>query len=189
MSGHHKWSTVRREAETRRLRGLAARDGEEIAHRDANGDWILTWHPPPIAPEGIPHGAAGICVTDDGGIVLISEDGERWSIPGGRPEGNETPEATLRREMWEEACATVVAATLLGFSRGECIAGSQTGRVIVRSLWRAEVELAPWEPQFEIAHRRVVAATDVVDTLAMRDGNLRIICRALDEAARVASDD
>lgn len=128
-------------------------------------------------------------MTDDGGIVLISADGEHWSIPGGRPEGDETPEATLRREVWEEACATAEAATLLGFSRGKCVAGPQAGRVIVRSLWRAEVKLAPWEPQFEIAYRRIVAATDVMDTLAMRDGNTRIIRRALAEAAYAAPTD
>ncbi len=145
--------------------------------------------PAPDAPDGTPHGAAGICVTSDGGIVLISEDGEHWNIPGGRPEGDETLEETLRREVWEEACATVTTATLLGFSRGVCIAGLQAGRVIVRSLWRAAVELAPWEPQFEITHRHVAAVTDVMDTLAMSDGHVRIICRALDEAAYAAPTD
>lgn len=138
--------------------------------------------PAPTPPDGTRHGSLGICVTGDGGIVLISQDGARWDLPAGRPEGDETWEETLRREMREEACATVVHARLLGFSRGACVAGSQAGRVIVRSLWRAEVELAPWKPQFEMSHRRVVAAAAVVDQLALPDGLARIMSRALHEA-------
>jgi ADP-ribose pyrophosphatase YjhB (NUDIX family) len=98
-------------------------------------------------------------VTDDGEIVWVSEDGERWSFPAGRPEGTESWEQTLRREMLEEACASVVGAKLLGFVRGECVEGPEQGRILVRSMWRADVELGPWEPQFEIRHRRVVNAT------------------------------
>ncbi len=144
----------------------AARDGEEFAFRANGQDWLVSWHPSPTPPEGTPHGATGVCVTGDGGIVLISADGAHWDLPAGRPEGRETWEETLRREMLEEACATVVRARLLGFHRGACIAGPELGLVLVRSLWRAEVELAPWEPRFEIPHRRVVAATEVWDHLA-----------------------
>ncbi len=163
-------------------REIAARDGEEIAFRADGEDWLVSWHPPLTPPDGTPHGAAGLCVTGDGEIVLISQDGEHWDVPAGRPEGDETWEETMRREMREEACATVVRARLLGFSRGACIAGPQAGRVIVRSLWRAEVELAPWKPQFEIAHRRVVPAAAVVGQLAIPDGLARIFSRALHEA-------
>ncbi|MDQ2787342.1 MAG: NUDIX domain-containing protein, partial [Chloroflexota bacterium] len=158
-------------------------DGEEIAFRADGEDWHVSWHPPPTPPEGTPHGSAGLCVTGDGEIVLISQDGERWDIPAGRPEGDETWEETLRREMLEEACATVGQARLLGFSRGACLAGPQAGRVIVRSFWRADVDLAPWEPQFEIAHRRIVPAAAVVSQLAIPDGLARIISRALHEVA------
>ncbi len=164
-------------------REIAASDGEEIALRANDGDWIVSCRPPLTLPDGTRHGAAGLCVTGDGGIVLISQDGEHWDVPGGRPEGNETWEETLRREVLEEACATVVQARLLGFCRGACVAGSQVGLVTVRSLWRAEVELAPWEPRFEVAHRRVVAPAEVVDHVALADGLARIISRALHEAA------
>ncbi|MDQ2787702.1 MAG: NUDIX domain-containing protein [Chloroflexota bacterium] len=167
----------------RTAREIVARDGEEIAFQADDEDWIVSWHPPLTPPDGTPHGAAGLCVTGDGKIVVISQDGAHWDIPAGRPEGDETWEETLRREMCEEACATVVRANLLGFSRGACIAGPQAGRVIVRSFWRAEVELAPWAPQFEIAYRRVVAVTEVLDQLAVPDGYARIISRAFHEAA------
>lgn len=170
-------------ATDRTVWALPARDGEEIALRTGDQDWIVSWHPPPTPPDGTPHGAAGLCVTGDGEIVLISADGVHWDLPAGRPEGNETWEETLRREMREEACATIIQARLLGFCRGACVAGPEAGLVLVRSLWRAEVELASWEPRFEIAHRRTVPAADVIDHLTMAHNFVRIISRALEEAS------
>lgn len=137
-----------------------ARDGEPVQIRSDGQDWVVSWHPPPDPPDGIPHGAEGVCVTPSGDVVLISSDGSAWDLPGGRPEAGETWEDTLRREMLEEACAVVTGARLLGFNRGECVAGHEQGRVIVRSTWRADVDLQPWAPQFEIPHRRVVTPAD-----------------------------
>ena len=158
-----------------------AADGQPILIRSAGQDWLVSWHPPPDPPEGIPHGAEGVCVTPSGDVVLISTDGQTWDLPAGRPEPGETWEDTLRREMLEEACATVVVARLLGFGRGECIAGPEQGRVIVRSMWRADVELGPWEPQFEIPHRRVVAPAEL-DAVFAAHPFAAIIRRELDEA-------
>ncbi len=125
-------------------------------------------------------------MTGDGKIVLVSEDGERWGFPAGRPEPGETWQETLRREMLEEACATVVGTRLLGFTRGECLAGAERGVVLVRSMWRAEVELGPWEPQFEIRHRQVIAATDIaLQRMLENDPFAPIIERSLNEAAIV----
>ncbi|HEX9352624.1 MAG TPA: NUDIX domain-containing protein [Streptosporangiaceae bacterium] len=124
------------------------------------------------AGRGVPHGAEGVCVTPGGDIVIISPDGVIWDLPAGRPEPGETWEQTLRREMDEEACATVTGARLLGFTRGQCRTGPESGRVLVRSVWRAEVELRPWEARFEIADRRVVAPAAVADALS------RMRCRS-----------
>ncbi|HKU27219.1 MAG TPA: NUDIX domain-containing protein, partial [Candidatus Sulfotelmatobacter sp.] len=135
------------------FQGCAARDAEEFAVRSNRGDWLISWHPPISTPTGTPHGANAFCVTADDQVVLISNDGKRWGWPGGRPDGNETWEQTLRREILEEICATVRNARLLGFCRGACRTGSEKGRVLVRSVWRAEVELLSWEPRFEIRHR------------------------------------
>jgi hypothetical protein len=123
-----------------------AADGQQFAIRSNDQDWIVAWHLPPTPPDGMPHGAEGICVTPEDKIVLISEDGERWSFPAGGPEGSETWEETLRREMLEEAYATTISARLLGFTRGECVAGRGQGLILVRSIWRADVELGPWAP-------------------------------------------
>ncbi|MGW5363331.1 NUDIX hydrolase [Actinopolymorpha pittospori] len=164
--------------------GLIAADGESVAVRQNHGDWIVSWHPPPTPPAGKPHGSEGVCVTPTGKIVLVSRDGERWELPAGRPEGTESWEDTLRREMLEEACAIVVQARLLGFTRGTCIAGQHKGAVLVRALWRADVELSPWEPKFEIPHRRLVDAEHVADHLAVSAHPFApIIRRTLHEAA------
>src|SRR4051794_15601404 len=102
---------------------IPARDGQEFVVHSNGGDWIVDWQPATATPAGTPHGAAGICLTADCGLVVISSDGERWGLPGGRPEDHECWEQTLHREVLEEACAIVVRARLLGFSRGRCVTG------------------------------------------------------------------
>ena len=114
--------------------------------------------------------------------MLISNDGERWGWPGGRPEGDESWEQTFRREILEETCAAVGDARLLGFCRSVCLTGPEEGLVLVRSVWRAEVELMPWEPRFEIRHRRVIPASELPSHFWMEEGFEPIYHRALAEA-------
>jgi 8-oxo-dGTP pyrophosphatase MutT (NUDIX family) len=159
-------------------------DTRQITVRVGDDEILVSWHAPNTPPEGQAHGAEGICVTGTGDVVVISRDGRRWELPAGRPEGDETWEQTLRREVREEACATVVRARLLGFARGEYVAGRQSGCVLVRSIWRADVTLDPWDPRHEITFRRVVAAADVARELATHPF-APIVRRALRDA-RVA---
>jgi len=159
-----------------------ALDGEEFAVWSNGADWLTAWHAPNSAPTGTPHGANGFCVAGDDGVVLISNDGERWGWPGGRPEGDESWEETINREVMEETCSIVRSARLLGFCRSACLSGPEKGLVLVRSIWRAEVELMPWKPRFEILHRRVVPATELVSQVWMEKGFEPIYCRALKEA-------
>ena len=160
---------------------VAIADGAELPIRTNGQDWIVSWHPPPTAPVGTTHGASGVCVTEDGKIALIRNDGSsHWDLPSGRPEGNETWEQTLRREMLEEACATVVDARLLGFCRSACVGGPEEGLVLVRSFWRAQVILGAWEPEFEVSHRRVVPVTKALSHLSPEF--LPIFRRAFNEA-------
>ena len=97
-------------------------------------------------------------MTARGNVVLVSTDGSRWGWPGGRPERGESWEDTLRRELNEEACATVTDARLLGFVRSKCLSGREEGLVLVRSIWRAEVALLPWQAEYQIPFRRIVPA-------------------------------
>jgi len=159
---------------------LPLADGEELPLEVAGGHWVATWHPPGAAPAGQRHGACGVCVAPDDQVVLISADGVSWDLPAGRTEGAETWEETLRREVREEACATVVQARLLGFARSSCLNGPQAGLVLVRSFWRAEVTLEPWQPQFEIAHRQLVEPGALAPL--MPPLYARILARALSEA-------
>lgn len=53
---------------------------------------------------------------------------------GGRPEGVETWEEALHREIMEEACARINSAHLLVLSRGACLAGPEQGQVLVRPI-------------------------------------------------------
>jgi ADP-ribose pyrophosphatase YjhB (NUDIX family) len=163
--------------------GRIASDLEEIPVPANGGDWRMAWHPPGDAPPGRPHGANAFCVTPDGDVVLISTDGTRWGWPGGRPEPGESWQDTLTREMLEEACAQVTAARLLGFVRSRCLSGHEEGLVLVRSIWRAEVTLLPWQPEHEIPFRRVVPVRDLARQLWMEDGAAPIYARAAAEAA------
>ena len=114
---------------------------QEFVFQDDGQEWIVAWHLPPNPPSGKPHGSAAICVTAVGEVVLVSQDSELWELPDGRPEANEDWRATLDREVMEEACAKVTDASLLGFSRGVCVKGHEEGLVLVRAIWRADVEL------------------------------------------------
>jgi ADP-ribose pyrophosphatase YjhB (NUDIX family) len=136
-------------------------DGRDYVVPTGGQDWRVRWFPPEAEPPGTAHGAAAVCVAHDQ-VVLVSGDGDRWGIPGGRPEAGEDWADTLQREALEEACAVVTACKLLGFSRGVCTQGPQRGLVLVRSIWRADVQLKPWEPRFEMSHRRLVPADEAL---------------------------
>lgn len=164
------------------LGGRAAADYEELRVADRGQQWAVSWHPPDREPPGKPHGVNAWCVTSDGGVVLISPDGQRWGWPGGRPHDGEEASQTLRREVLEETCSTVVDARVLGFTRSECLRGPEEGLVLARGIWRAEVRLLDWDPQFEIPHRRVVPATRLGHHLWMEAGFEPIYRRALREA-------
>ena len=164
-------------------RNLPAREGVQMPMRANGQDWLVAWHGPDAVPSGQPHGAAGVCVGPEDQVVLVGPDGRSWGFPAGRPEGDETDEETLRREMREEACVEVLEARLLGYSRGECVQGHEHGLVLVRSFWRADVRIDAWEPEFEIEHRLVVPASEA--TRFVRDPDpaaARIHLRALVEA-------
>lgn len=142
-----------------------AKDGEQLLHHSRGQDWLQSWHPADVPPDGKNHGAAGVCVTTDGRVILITENGRDWDLPAGRPEPGEDWRETLDREVLEETCCLVQDATLLGFARGVCIRGHEEGLVLVRSLWRADVMLGHWDPKFETIGRQVLSPKDALPLL------------------------
>lgn len=150
---------------------LIARDGEEFGFHNEGQDWIASWHPPAFPPpDGKPHGSAALCLTVDREIVLVSSDGQSWDLPGGRPEGDEDWRITMEREVFEEACATVKEAELLGFSKGVCVKGPEEGLVLIRSLWRADVSILDWEPHHEIGYRLLVPSDTALERVLGQAG-------------------
>src|SRR5919198_1820655 len=165
-----------------------ARNAHDLRVSSNGGDWRVGWYPPPDPPPGTPHGAAAVCVSG-GRVVLVSSDGRRWGLPGGRPEPHEQWADTLRREVAEEACAVVERARLLGFTRGECLNGPEQGLILVRSMWRAEVRLDRWAPRFEIAHRRLVPTDEALRLVTVAEPGVAPIYRRMVEEAAVPSAD
>ena len=140
----------------------------QTAPSDARG-YLHPGYPQSLAEYGSPR-----YLPLSGGWIL--------ELPAGIPKESETIHATLVREMLEETCCTVVTARLLGFSCGACVSGPEQGLVLVRSLWRAEVEVHPWAPQHEIAHRRIVPAGELRAHLHIDAGFEPIYARWLAEA-------
>lgn len=125
--------------------------------------WVATWYPPDDVPDGKRHGSAGVCITDSGDLVLITQDGKNWEFPAGRPEGDETWEETMCREVREEACVEVREARLLGFSQGKCIQGHEKGLILVRSAWLAQVDVLEWTPEPQILDRVFKKPSEVLE--------------------------
>lgn len=127
--------------------------------------WQVRWYPANVEPIGKAHGSAGICLTPERQVVVVSQNGLDWDVPAGRSEIGESWEATLRREVAEEACASVQSAQLLGFCQSQCLTGVDQGLVLVRSFWLAQVQIQPWQPQFEIRERRMITRAEIWDYL------------------------
>nr|WP_281416189.1 NUDIX domain-containing protein [Deinococcus aestuarii] len=119
-----------------------------------------------------------MCFTGDGHIVLVSQDGNTWSLPGGKPEGDETWEETLRREVAEEACAEVLDCRLLGAQRVEGL----TPEPYDQLRFRARVGLHPFRPAFETRYRKVFAVEDYARVLPWGAGAIgqALLRQALD---------
>jgi ADP-ribose pyrophosphatase YjhB (NUDIX family) len=160
-----------------------AADGELIRFESRGQDWEVAWYSPETGtPSGKRHGSSAVCVTGDTRVVLVTEDGEHWGLPGGRPECSESWRETLDREVMEEACARVQDATLLGFTQGKCTHGHELGLVLVRAIWRATVSLDEWAPRYEMKQRLVLPPSKALDRISLVDSPKPIHARTFHEA-------
>ena len=120
------------------------------------------WRPEPWQPprERVTQ-ASGLCYTSAGEVLLVSQDGAHWALPGGHLEAGETLEETLRREVREEACADVLDCAYLGCQEIQ----ERDGEALLPSYYQARywarVALDRFEPAHETRFRRLVAPVDV----------------------------
>jgi len=76
-------------------------------------EWIETLVPPFDAPI---MQVSGVCLNENGDILVVKKK-DKWSLPGGHPENEETPAQTLQREIMEEAGIRIDEFKLLGAIR------------------------------------------------------------------------
>jgi 8-oxo-dGTP pyrophosphatase MutT (NUDIX family) len=104
-----------------------------------------------------------------------------WGFPGGGREPGETIDATVARELWEEANARPMETRLLGALGGVAIddQGLVAAPIDHHALLWARVELDEFTGAHETLERRIVSARDVDGLLMLPYPGL------LDLAARV----
>ncbi|WP_407570682.1 NUDIX hydrolase [Deinococcus altitudinis] len=105
---------------------------------------------------------SGIWLNEGGEIVLVSEPGGEWNLPGGHPQGREIPEKTLTRELAEEACAEMLTCRLLGWQRVD----DPREPPYVQLRYVAQGQLREFQPAHEIRHRRLVSPQDFLSALS-----------------------
>ncbi|HPT08586.1 MAG TPA: NUDIX hydrolase [bacterium] len=57
----------------------------------------------------------GICFDKKANILILKESENAWNIPGGKPELNETPIQTLKRELREEVDVEIGDHQMIGY--------------------------------------------------------------------------
>jgi 8-oxo-dGTP pyrophosphatase MutT (NUDIX family) len=150
----------------------------------------ISWFDPPFRPplERTTQ-ALGVCFTAAGEIVLVTLNGEDWTLPGGTVEQGETLEQTLARELREEASARVLDCAYLGCQLVEELDSGLAPYYQTR-FW-ARVELDSFEPTHEMIARRLVTAEEFRAVLFWGSAPTAglILSRALDLDATPASPD
>jgi ADP-ribose pyrophosphatase YjhB (NUDIX family) len=127
----------------------------------------LTWAGPANAA---PARVYALAFTAGHELLLVSggdADPDRW-LPGGGVEPGEDPQEALRRELLEEADATVEALEALGSQRLD----RSDGRQEFHRFYWARVTLAQQAlPRAESTLRHLVAPADFLDTLQWGRGD------------------
>jgi ADP-ribose pyrophosphatase YjhB (NUDIX family) len=126
----------------------------------------LAWLPSPFAPtrDQVTQ-VSGVCFTSSGKIVLVAGQQGKWALPGGHVEPGELLEQTLRREVLEEACASVRRAVYLGAQQVNDPDNPDGPRTYYQARFWARVELKRFRPQFERTQQTLVPPPAFLTTL------------------------
>ncbi|MBZ4319942.1 NUDIX hydrolase [Streptomyces huiliensis] len=108
-------------------------------------------------------------------VLLLRNERDEWELPGGRLEpGDRTPEATVERELWEEARWRVAAGPLI--DGGVWLYEPIPGRRVVIITYGCTVLTPDAKPVVSHEHKEVgLFAADEVPGLNMPDGYKRSI--------------
>lgn len=126
----------------------------------------VTWRGSAFTPpRHLIRQASGICITDEGLIVLVTKDGESWGLPGGHPENNEAIKDAFIREVREEACAIVMHLDYLGASEVKDLGNPEGFPVNYQARFWARVRLDEFKPEYEIIGRKLVTPKNMIPAL------------------------
>ena len=138
---------------------MTLRDQTEYAGRHFEVTWI-SGQDLPLRDKTTQ--VSSVCFTPNNQIVLISDDGNKWNIPGGHPEPGESLEDALRRELWEEACCKIIKLSLLGWQQVKDLHDSS---VHYQMRYACSVDIKPFVANHEISHRRLIGPGEFLQTL------------------------
>jgi ADP-ribose pyrophosphatase YjhB (NUDIX family) len=116
-------------------------------------------------PRRLIRQASGICITDEGLIVLVTGDGESWGLPGGHPENDETIKDAFIREVREEACAKVTHLEYLGISEVKDPWNPEGLTINYQARFWARVRLDEFKSEYETTGRKLVTPENMIPAL------------------------
>lgn len=100
-------------------------------------------------------------------------------MPGGRREVGESPEDTLRRELWEEACAELVDFELIGYQRFRYVQDDVIGPAKSDAMYWARARCHEFVARFETKVRALRPLEEVrADRLYQQPLTQRLLDRA-----------